>query len=494
MISVPNLLQPSNGNKWLLILLVVFILSSCDLFKKAQDSKVNSKKQNPELEELTGKRVYDPETGTIVTADEVPVETMDTVKWKEVSASNYPPITSEGVVSGSGGLIERQGIGDYGTNYLTSYNVALMLPFVTNRFDSESGNIDQASEWALQYYGGTKMALDKLSEENIKLNVEVMDTEGNTRKVSTLLRNEAMTKKHLIIGPYRGENVDLLASFVQRNDMALVSPHFVPQRDDQGNPNYVQVNPSLKSHCEALVRHARKYYSTQQITVVARNDGQELQALQYLQAANVALSGGRDTSKFQEYIVSGNFGGDDANIDYINAIPFITLTDTTVFIVPSWSDEKFIQAFLRKVDVSKRSDNYIVVYGMPQWTKFERVEFEYFEKLNVHVSSNFYLNPLSEDVQQFKRSFFERYGVIPKEEAFVGYDLMLYFGRMLKQHGTKFQYFLDSSPDSYLHTRFEFEKVVIPTTTGRENLPAQKFENKFLNILKFQDFQFQPVY
>ena len=180
--------------------------------------------------------------------------------------------------------------------------------------------------------------------------------------------------------------------------------------------------------------------------------------------------------------------------------PIMNETDTMVFIIPSWSSESFIYSFLRKVDLaripvddngSELPQKYIVIYGMPQWMTFERIDYDYYEQLNVHVSSNSFINPLSPEVQFFKRRYFDRFGSVPNEEAFLGYDIMLYFGRMINKHGTKFQYVLEQESLQTMHTLFDFERVVLPVSTGFENGEIQQFENKHINILKFEDFQFQ---
>lgn len=496
MISVQNLQQPSNGSKWLFILMILTSFSACNLFKPVSGNEKYdpSQGEDPELEEITGKRVYDPETGTYVVVEEVPREGMDTIKWKEASTADFPAIKSNSAESASaGGLVQRLEIGQYGTEKLSAYNVSFMLPFVTDRFNPNMGEINSISDWALHFYGGAKIAFDKLNEEGVKLNVSTFDTQGSPRSTSQLLRTEESLKNaHMIIGPYRKENVSLLETFIRRNDVLLVSPHFVPPNDSQNNPKYLQVKPSIKAHCEALVRHARKYYRTDQIVIVARNNPEEIQAMQYLQQENLRLSGGRDTASFQEYIISVNDQSQD--FENIDVLPFVTLGDSTAFIIPSWSSQKFVYSFLRKVSVTKAPENQVVVYGMPSWAKFDRVDFEYYDNLDVHISSSTYLNPMSSDVQLFKKEFFDRYGVVPNEEAFLGHDVTLYFGRMLNTHGTKLQYFIPTDPQDLLHTRFEFDATVFPTTTGAENLPIQKFENKFVHILKFQDFQFQPVY
>ena len=84
-------------------------------------------------------------------------------------------------------LIER---GDYGTEYYTSYNVVLMLPFLGNRFNPDAPKIYDNSYWALNYYGGVKMALDELEDrQDLKINLTVMDSEASTRRVSNLLNS-----------------------------------------------------------------------------------------------------------------------------------------------------------------------------------------------------------------------------------------------------------------------------------------------------------------
>ena len=194
-----------------------------------------------------------------------------------------------------------------------------------------------------------------------------------------------------------------------------------------------------------------------------------------------------DTSRLQEFIISD----ESAGLENMKVLPFMNLADTTVFIIPSWS-ETFVYSLLRKIDTAKEDPSaQTYVYGMPQWMQFERIDYSYYEKLNVRISSSTFVDPLSPQIQLFQRQFFDRFGAPPTEEAYLGYDVTLYFGRMLNKYGTKFQYSLEKDPQDMLLTRFDFERVVIPTTTGAEFGTIQKFENKFVNMLKFQDYQFQ---
>ncbi|NET37206.1 MAG: hypothetical protein F6K19_35145 [Cyanothece sp. SIO1E1] len=68
-------------------------MSSCALFQpvtKADDKD----KEEEELDPISGRRVYDPETGTYIEVKDVVLQDMDTVIWTEVPASAFPPITA----------------------------------------------------------------------------------------------------------------------------------------------------------------------------------------------------------------------------------------------------------------------------------------------------------------------------------------------------------------------------------------------------------------
>lgn len=473
-----------SGSNLIVLLLLIASLASCELFKPVQSS--DRQEDREELDPIQGSRVYDPTTGEWVVVKQPPSEKMDTLRWKEIPESQYAPIT------GSGTYVEATRsqptrVDEFGSEFLNQYDVTLLLPFLTDRFDVQEEAIDENAAWALNFYGGARMALQQLENEGLSLLVNVLDTEASEATVNQLLRNsEELAQSHMILGPYRRANVSAVANYAKSREVAMVSPYSASPELTSGNPYYVQVSPSLETHCAAITRHALRQFAPQQVILVSRNDQAEKERLRYFQEAHFQQVGSRSANKLQEYIVASG----TSDYSDMDVMPFIQLQDTTVFIVPSW-DENFVYALLRKIDLAREPYQHIVVYGMPQWMRFEYVDLDYYEKLNVHVSSNYYLDPLAPTIQFFKRQYFDKFGTVPPLEAFLGYDVMLYFGRMLRKYGTKFQYSLEREEGQYLHTRFEFERVVQPTTTGREQPPIERFENKYVNILRFRDYQFE---
>ncbi len=495
MILVQNLLRPLSGNSFLpetvkIGLLVLLVsLSSCDALKKAQrpDDDEPPPKDETELGEIQGQKKYNPKTGKYEYVTDVTV-VPDTVKWTVVKDDEYPPITSSTTTSTPGDLPDVPIATPEGEK-LSEYNLAILLPFLTNKFNTLSSSIDSRSHMALQFYSGAKLGLEDLSQKGIRLNVHVMDTYASESRTEELLRQGTLQRAHMIIGPVKKTNLIKVADFAKKNGKALVSPLSPSSSVTRNNSNYIQLSPSLKVHCEAITKHAKERYNTDQIVLVCRNKKAEVARLRYFQNANFAIEGSSLAERFKEYVIQDQ-SADFASLD---VLPFLKDGETTVFILPSWSNESFIYSFMRHVDLV-RGDNEVVIYGMPQWQEYERISFDYYERLNVHVSSASYIDRNSPEAIAFRQRFFSRYAMPPEEEAYIGFATTHYFGEMISQHGTRFQDVIDQYPEEAMHASFHIERVAPDGAQpeGKEVL-IDRLENKFVHILKFRDYHFQPA-
>lgn len=526
MISAPSRHQQSSGNNYQLIknyhsprlmrILLFFLnakytkvfllvglfacLSSCDFFTKAQNSTGSKTREPEKIEPLQGTLVYDPVKGewVKVTAS-TPTEKMDTIQWRLVPEALFTPIVSVpnatvGINGNNIGGIETVVSKDnYGSQIKSSYDISVLLPFVADRFDPFAPQFPRISKWALNYYSGTKMALKRLEDEGLKLNVSVLDTKADTVNVQKLLSTEPSLKgADLIVGPYGSNNIKLVAEYAKRNNITMVSPYSAVSSLSNENPNYLQVSPNLKSHCRAITYHARKKFRPEQMVVLYQDNAAKKQTAFYFQEANILYNEGRPTNRLTEYSVPD---GRIPTQSELNIAQFMSSGDSIAFIIPAWSraDENFVFVTLSQISLEKDPFQYVEVYGMPQWQQYDKIDLDYFEKLNVHISSNLYVDNQDQQIRQFRRDFYDQYGIIAPYEAYLGYDVMLFSGRMLQKYGTKFQYHLDKESPQYLHTRFEFQKILNSQNNGFENVPIQQFENQYVNILRFQNYRFQKV-
>ena len=490
---------------------VVFLFASCDLFKSVP-------KENTVYDEIPGEikggKVYNPETGKEEDVDYIPTN-MDTINWRKNPSSDAPPIMTNGQNNGgtSGNNPntgdntnpDNNGNGssnpggqtntpvDYPTTMKSSYNVAMMLPFVTNKFNSFDSEIYAKSEWAIQYYGGAQIALDRLKSEGINLNINVLDTQGSEGKVnSEISNNPAIQNADLIIGPYRSVNVRQVAQYAKGRQIPVVSPYSAASNVSNDNPFLVQVNPSLNTHIEKIAEHALSKFNAEQIVLVVRNKVEERARLALFQNAHKTIAKSDDVTPFREFVIEDDGKYDDLDVAISN---YIVNGSSTVFIVPTWSNEVFVNSFLRQVEIARKSYDKVTVYGMPQWMEYANTDYTYFEKLDVHVSNSFFVQKDTEDTRAFRQSFYNRYGNRAEKAAYLGYDVMLYFGRQIHNRGTQFQQYLPENTSDMLHAKFMFEPVFDAAVgTGTDaNAQVERYENRFVHLLEFENYQWKKA-
>ena len=488
MILAPNHPQLLNGNKFLNFSFIIFcllpaiiLLSSCGAGK--------TKTPASEIITAEGRKVLNPETGKYEFPTEVTGK-VDTVKWTDASPSVSDPIESDPsqyLEEESTTTTETEN-NPNGTGVFSTYNVSIMIPFNSHKVNELEGGIHSSSMSALHFYEGAKMALDELNREGLNFNVSVMDTKRSETEVDNLLQRSTLINSHLIIGPYSKKPLLKVAEFAKKNKKPLISPVNTSNSISTENPYYVQVNPSLQSHCSAITAHALERYGADQIVLVCRNKPAEVKRLEYFQNANKEIAGSSATPKLKEFVIDAVLAEAYGELDLL---PLIKEDKTTVFIIPSYSNETFISNFMRQLAISK-GPNKVVVYGMPRWMEYDRISYDYYERLNVHVSSANFVDKNDFKIKEFYRKFYERYGALPTDNAFQGYDAVMYFGKQLNKHGMNFVNEIDSEVEEHLSTKYEFERNVSAADAANEKFDNVNYvENKFVNILRFKDYQFQ---
>lgn len=445
----------------------------------------------PEIVTPEGKKVYNPKTGRYEFPTEVTGK-MDTVKWTDAGSTANDPIESD-----SSQYLEvepntsdpNSGNNNNESGILGTYNVAIMIPFNAHKVNELEGGIHSSSISSLNFYEGAKLALDQLSDEGANLNVSVMDTKRSETEVNSLLNRSVLQEAHMIIGPYSSKPLGKVAEFAKLNQKTLISPVNTSGKITSENPYYLQANPSLKSHCEAIMKHALDNYSADQIVLVVRDKAAEVNRLKYFQDTHKAISGNFATP-IREYRIDPKVAEEFGEL---NLSPYIKKNETTVFIVPSYSNETFVSNIMRQIEIAK-GRNEVVIYGMPRWMEFDRISYDYFENLKLHVSSANFVNKDDLNIKEFTKKFYEQNGALPEEDAFKGYDLTLYFGRQLVKNGIYFRDVIDTETAQMFSTKFDFERNVTPEDIANEQLDKVNYlENKYVNILKFEDYFFQKV-
>ncbi len=140
--------------------------------------------------------------------------------------------------------------------------------------------------------------------------------------------------------------------------------------------------------------------------------------------------------------------------------------------------ELFATGWISKLNSIKGKN--ITLIAPLQWKSFDKIETEYFLKLNTHFFEPNFINYEEANTKAFILRFREKYLAEPNEMAFVGHDAALYFLTALMNFGENFPEQLSKLDVHTLQTRYIFKRV------GENN----GFENTSVNIYKMQDYKF----
>ena len=392
---------------------------------------------------------------------------MDTIRWTP-NNSGKPPI---------GGAPTKPSAPVAGE----TYHIAFLLPFLSNQMSGSA--VPEKSRLAVQFYAGAKIALEQLSTESkINLIADVWDTQANDVEFDKLMSNPKLEKASVFIGPVRTTHLETFAEWTKKRRKILLSPESPSAELTSQNPDFIQLNPSLRAHCADIIKHIRKTHRADVVTLVRKQ--KEADRLPYFQQANTAIGGGA----LAELILPENA----TNFDRVDLKKYIRAGRTSVFVLPTWASQDFVMGFLRKLKDVKGS-NRVEVYGMPQWRNFDAIDPEYLSSLNVHVSSASWLDYSVPELKEFQQKFYDTTGTIPDEEAFNGYDVTLFAGRMLARYGLSFPERLEEVNTTTLRGRFSFTKIFNGGAVDDGRNTPDYLENTFVHILKFEKFGYVPV-
>ena len=467
MTLVQNLHRLSSGNSiWLIFIALVFL--SCDPYKKT--TKTGSDEQ---LEEILGNVKYDHKTGSYKVETRLD-ERMDTVYWEMSNPADFPPISSGELIASEVPDVELK----------SSYRIALLLPFQGNTLRS-GGLAGAEQERALHFFGGVKIALDELDTEGHNLEVEVIDAGYGQGNMPVTLSNGDFD---FVFGPLRDRKLlPTVAAYAKDNEVAMASPVYPSNNTIQDNPFHIQISPSYKNHCKSILEHIATTKPNSKLSIVGRSSKRS-RLNDFVELHNDLILKGSSLDSLHQIIVDT----EDAEFNKFDFSEYVDTVRENVIIVPAFSgaDGTYVNSILRLISIANRGNN-ITVYGMPAWKKFNNINYEYYKNLNLHLTSDFYVNEAFPAVKSFQRTFYSQYGDHPNDEAYKGYDLMRYFATALRQYGTGFYKSLDQLNMNLMHTRIAFENVVSEENQQLERFDIiERIENRYVNILRFEDYEF----
>lgn len=368
-------------------------------------------------------------------------------------------------------------------NIKTTYNVALLLPFLLDNSQDalEAPEQKKASDFDnfnyFQFYAGFMLAADSLEQYGLHARIQVLDGDklNDTLTIRQTLRKPGMDKMDLIVGPMYANSFDLAARFAGKHQIGIINPLSRRESIINGNPFVLKAQVSNSGIATKLSTFILNHYPNANVVTV-RNDTKELKS----------LADAFDT-QIRTSIAGHTFKGSLQDVNYATdmmAGVSKKLKPNVKNIIIFFSNNKSnVPNFVSLLNPLSKSEN-IILIGMDGWDELE-LETEFLVNLNYHQITTSYIDYDSEAVQQFITRFRNKYGAVPlaSKHAFLGYDLGWYFLTSLMGNGDHYINCLPDQKGKGLQYNFNFSAAE----------KSNGMQNKDVSIVKLQDYKMIKV-
>ena len=460
MISAQNRRQLSNGSKIILLFYLIIALSSCGIFSSGKKYK-HKRRTTHRAHKKTNKKAQ---------------TKVDTVKWPSDKHTD---------------IEENENL--HGTVKKNSYVIDLLIPFDASKNFTSLEEIEKSLTGKfLHYYSGVLLALKDLEKENANFIVNVYDAPIKNDRIDIIKSKMNMSPPDVIIGPYDKNQLAEIVRYGKRKEITVISPWKAIPKITFHNPHYIQLKPSLKMHYKALVKHVDEKFDPSQVYLLGKNSPKDKKRLKYLMKLHDELK--IKTGEYHTFLIDRDslLNSDAVFRDIFKPGDY----GVKVFIIPNWSykDEDFLYSVLRRLNVEKGNAK-VYVYGMPILTKSSKIGYNLFKRLNIRVAMNKNIDNSKYEVKKFISRYYQQFDVFPLDEAFLGYDMMMFTGRNLMKYGTKFQFFIEGQEQNYLSSSVKLERNIRPEdkVPEGEEPPINYFENVKVYILGFKFNKFEKL-
>ncbi len=343
------------------------------------------------------------------------------------------------------------------------YNVAVLFPFrITDfTFDNKVHN----NPFVYDLYDGMKLAQTKLLSEGITVNFQSYDIANDAAAANAILTNPAFAQTDLIVGPLYNEPAKAIADFVDVNKIYAVHPTAITNELTQNHSNLYLLQPTLDRQAALTFEFMRSQPAILGNKVaIYYNSSRKDSTLANLYR-NYALSVGYqviDYRKLREKIDS------TASISDRNSPSYVLVSSSVE------SDGLKVMNMMSKKRVAAP-----MVATATAFSK-SKLSASLVNNKDLYLIDNEFVDNSKKQTLDFQNQYFTKRNIIPSIYVLQGYDMMLFYGRMIHKYKSQLRTGLDLRvyADDYLLQGFNYTKTN---------------DNQTISILKYGDMKFEKV-
>jgi LysM repeat protein/ABC-type branched-subunit amino acid transport system substrate-binding protein len=358
------------------------------------------------------------------------------------------------------------------------YTIAFFLPFhadEANAIELEKiikgdAQFSTKTNVALQFYEGAILAIDSLKKQNLDAKIFFYDVdEKDSLSMIAMLKKPELASMDLIIGPLYGSSFMPIANFAKEHEIAIVSPFTQVNKILFNNPYVSKVSPSITLHVEQMAHFVVDTFKTQNIILINNSNTKEISFFNaFRNTANADLLKAGVLPSDTVKIASGRS----------NMQSMLSASKLNIIILPS-NNQSYVTEFISHLNSINREKFKIVLFGLQNWMNYDNLDFEYLNNLSLHIPANTFVDYKNASTQNFIQTYRSKYKTEPEMYVYQGFDVAYCFISLLQKEGSGFLKQLSANKYSGISSNYQFAQF--PSESG--------FENKFVYILKYKDYQ-----
>ena len=346
------------------------------------------------------------------------------------------------------------------SSYIRPYDdkvidVGVLLPFNLSSFDINEATTK--NRFIYDMYSGMQLALNVLKSENIPVKLYGFDVGSSPESAEKYLKDANFKKLDVLIGPLYGRPNKIISEFAMENKMYQIHPISNSQSLINEASNSFLVRASESIQAQKCLDFAEQKNQKKSVSIYYEDNRDSLFARIY---ATEAKKRGYEVSEFKAYTVESG----------ISNIP----QKGHVFII---GNSNFGPKMLRVLSQNKSDD---LVIATESSFNLETASRSTLEK-NIYLINPRYSDLESESLKEFKKNYISKMNMSPSYYSYLGYDIILFYSRMLKDGKEIFRLNLDESPfmGDLLLSGFDYSN--------------KSSENKIVPIVKYNNGRFEIV-
>ena len=355
--------------------------------------------------------------------------------------------------------------------------VALMMPLhldqidqiSTSKFDVEQrGKRTYRQFEFIEFYEGILLALDKLENTGVSIELNVVDVNGNTpAAVEQAFESHNVAQSDMLVALLFRDAFDRAAQLAQQAGIYIVNPMATRSDICAENPYVVKIQPSLEGQISLMLKNMKAERPNAHLYII--HSGTEAD-----RAVREELKRQLDERKDIRYTL---FNWTQ------NAKLASTLKTTPGCNVISVCEQKndqmrmYVSTLLNRLSAFK--NNTPTLYTISDWTRdIVDIDFAQLQQLNYHTYTISW-DMTNQTHVDFLQAYRDRFATEPVTQlAQIGYDLMLYLGGGLAHKGADFWQNAAVNPTGLLQPMH-----LVRSGAGLENDRAQLYRMENLRLV-----------